>query len=140
MAKNRERIKTSDHEELSLSIGEWLTPSGAERREEKTEAKPAAPAKEAKPVKSAGGVKELIPKLDKVSFHRQKAGRGGKTVTVVTLSGNLRPDVDALLKELKKALGCGGQVEDGQAVLHGDIADRAAEWFTRMGAKKCVKP
>jgi len=44
--------------------------------------------------------------------------------------------LEALLKELKKALGCGGQIEEGKIVLQGEIADRASEWFARMGAKQ----
>jgi translation initiation factor 1 len=84
-------------------------------------------------------IKKIIPKFSKISLQHQRSGRGGKTVTLVYLSGEteLKSEANlvALLKELKKALGCGGQIEEGKIVLHGEIASRASEWFAKMGAK-----
>ena len=86
-------------------------------------------------------IKELIPKIGKISLQRERAGRGGRTVTIITIgesSSVIKNNLEALLKELKKSLGCGGQIEDGKIVLHGDIADRASEWFIKMGAKAVI--
>ena len=79
-------------------------------------------------------VKKMIPKFGKISLHHQRAGRGGKTVTLISIS-ETKHNLEALLKELKKSLGCGGQIEEGKIVLQGEIADRASEWFAKMGAK-----
>jgi len=102
------------------------------------------PRKSAEPLKANtqhnSGNKKALPKFGKVSLQHQRAGRGGKTVTLVSISGEteykLKHNLEALLKELKKSLGCGGQIEDGKIVLQGEIADRASEWFAKMGAKQ----
>ena len=80
-------------------------------------------------------VKKVIPKFGKISLQHQRTGRGGKTVTLISISGETKHNLEALLKKLKKALGCGGQIEEGKIVLQGEIADRASEWFAKMGAK-----
>jgi len=85
-------------------------------------------------------IKKTLPKFGKVSLQHQRAGRGGKTVTLISIPGEteykLKHNLEALLKELKKSLGCGGQIEGGKIVLQGEIADRASEWFAKMGAKQ----
>lgn len=77
--------------------------------------------------------------ITKVSLSRQTAGRGGKTVTVVTLPKECACDRETLAKELRKALGCGSHVEEEKIILQGDNRDRAEEWFTKKGVKKIVK-
>ncbi len=42
----------------------------------------------------------------------------------------------AWLDEAKRALGCGGAVEDGALVLQGDQRDRVARWLERRGVRK----
>lgn len=74
----------------------------------------------------------------KIVVRRERAGRGGKTVTIiegVALVG------DALLdfaKELKKALGCGAAVEGSAIVLQGEHEERARELLVAKGAKQVV--
>ena len=61
-------------------------------------------------------------------LRRETKHRGGKTVVVVAgfelLPGLDASALDALARELKQQLGCGGTVEDGEIILQGD---RAAE-------------
>lgn len=85
-------------------------------------------------------IKEIIPKVAKISLHKQKSGRGGHPVTVITISGNISPNPEKLLKELKKSLGCGGQIEEGKPVLHGDISKRLFDLLLKWGAKKVILP
>jgi len=63
----------------------------------------------------------------------EKAGRGGKTVTVV--DGLPRNDafLKDLLQELKRACGCGGAVRDGGIELQGDLRERVRAWLTAKG-------
>ena len=74
-----------------------------------------------------------------VALQRQRAGRGGKTVTLVILPQDYKGDTTALAKELRKGLGCGSTIEDGKIVLQGDIADRAEAWFAKKGVTKITK-
>ncbi|MFN8111171.1 MAG: stress response translation initiation inhibitor YciH [Thermoleophilia bacterium] len=53
-----------------------------------------------------------------VRVSRSKAGRGGKTVTLVT--GVPHADAAAVAKELKRLCGSGGAVKDGVIELQGD--------------------
>ena len=92
--------------------------------------------------KPSTDIKKMISQIGRVSLQHQKAGRGGKTVTLISIGeakSEVKQNLEVLLKELKKSLGCGGQIEEGKIVLHGEIASRASEWFIKMGAKsvKC---
>lgn len=69
-----------------------------------------------------------------VRVSRTKAGRRGKTVTLVT---GLPPgDLADVLKELKKLCGAGGAVKEGTVELQGDHRDKVAE---RLAARYRVK-
>ena len=66
----------------------------------------------------------------------ERAGRGGKTVTVVEKL-ELRPvELEKWLGDLKRALGCGGVVEGAAIVLQGDTRERVGAWLEKRGVKK----
>ena len=66
----------------------------------------------------------------------ERAGRGGKIVTVVEKLALPQRELAAWLGELKRALGCGGVVEDGALVLQGDTRERVGAWLAGRGVKK----
>ena len=146
MAKQKIEV----NENINVSIGELLKANisgnapppkaneGIGHTEEDAAKKaPHSSVKGAKPNINArdSDIKKIIPKLGKISLQHQRSGRGGKTVTLVYVSGEAKQNLEPLLKDLKKSLGCGGQIEEGKIVLQGEIADRVSEWFTKMGAK-----
>lgn len=59
-----------------------------------------------------------------VRVARSRAGRKGKTVTLVT--GLPAGDLDAVTRELKRLCGSGGAVKDGVAEIQGDHRERIA--------------
>ncbi|MEZ5965601.1 MAG: stress response translation initiation inhibitor YciH [Planctomycetota bacterium] len=59
-----------------------------------------------------------------VRIKREVQGRGGKTVTSIDGLGLAPPQLEALARDLKKQLGCGGSVEAFTIVLQGDRRDR----------------
>lgn len=79
-----------------------------------------------------------LSKMGKIVLRRERKGRGGKTVTLV--SGITLPadKLEQLARALRKGLGCGSTVEQGTIVLQGDIALRAQEWLRDHGATKTV--
>jgi translation initiation factor 1 len=78
----------------------------------------------AKPKKSRG----------RVDIIRQKAGRGGKTVTVVTnFVGIGLPEKEKLAKEMQRACGVGGTVKEGRIEIQGDKRDEVARILTEAG-------
>ena len=67
---------------------------------------------EAKPARKNRGRVDII---------RQKAGRGGKTVTVIKgFVGIGLPEKEQLAKAMQKACGTGGTVKNGQIEIQGD--------------------
>ena len=74
----------------------------------------------------------------KLVVRREKKGRGGKTVTVLSGLTLGPPALQALAREMKKALGCGAILEGATIVLQGDIAPRVQSWLQQHGAKQVV--
>lgn len=100
-----------------------------------------APEPEAEPEPEAAPPKPGAPyRLPKrVVLQKEKKGHGGKTVTRVRSLAFDAPALEALMKDLKRNLGCGARIEEGEILLQGDIADRAAQWFEGQGVKKVVR-
>jgi translation initiation factor 1 len=99
------------HNPFAALSGERLPP-GAESTAS-PEQKPA----ETPPPKSRG----------RVDIIRQKAGRGGKTVTVVKgFVGIGLPEKERLARAMQKACGVGGTVKDGQIEIQGDKREEVA--------------
>lgn len=70
----------------------------------------------------------------RVDILREKAGRGGKTVTVVTgFVGIGLPEKEQLAKKMQKACGVGGTVKDGRIEIQGDKRDEAARILSEAG-------
>ncbi|MDR1281500.1 MAG: translation initiation factor [Opitutaceae bacterium] len=70
----------------------------------------------------------------RVDIVRSKAGRGGKTVTVVRgFAGIGLPEKEQLAKKMQKACGCGGTVKDGQIEVQGDKREDVARILAEAG-------
>lgn len=70
----------------------------------------------------------------RVDILRNKAGRGGKTVTVVTnFVGIGLPEKERLAKQMQKACGVGGTVKDGRIEIQGDKRDEVARILAEAG-------
>jgi translation initiation factor 1 len=66
----------------------------------------------------------------------ERKGRGGKEATVIEKLELPGRELDAWVLDLKRALGCGGGVEDRALVLHGDQRARAKAWLEARGVRK----
>ena len=85
---------------------------------------PPQQAKKAAPEKNRG----------RVDIKRTTAGRGGKTVTIVTgFVGIGLPEKESLAKKMRNACGCGGTVKDGQIEIQGDQREVVARILTEAG-------
>jgi translation initiation factor 1 len=70
----------------------------------------------------------------RVDILREKAGRGGKTVTVATgFVGIGLPEKEQLAKKMQRACGSGGTVKDGRIEIQGDKRDEVARILTEAG-------
>ena len=85
----------------------------------------ARPGTEAKPARKNRGRVDII---------RQKAGRGGKTVTVIKgFVGIGLPEKEQLAKAMQKTCGTGGTVKNGQIEIQGDKRQEVARILTDAG-------
>ena len=75
-----------------------------------------------------------LPKnQQKLRLSMERAGRGGKTVTVVRGFIGTEEDMNALCKLLKQKCGVGGTVKDGELIIQGDHRERLAEILKKEG-------
>jgi translation initiation factor 1 len=71
---------------------------------------------------------------ERVDIKRTTAGRGGKTVTLVTgFVGIGLPEKESLAKKMRNACGCGGTVKDGDIEIQGDQREKIAQILTDAG-------
>ena len=66
----------------------------------------------------------------------ERKHRGGKEVTVVEKLDLKPTELEQWCKDLKKALGCGGFVEDAAIILQGDLRTRLPDLLTKKGVAK----
>ena len=78
---------------------------------------------------------EPVPDKPVAKLRMEKAGRGGKTVTVVFGLPNNAAFLKDLAQELKRACGTGGTATDGGVELQGDMRDRVRELLRRKGLR-----
>lgn len=75
-------------------------------------------------------------KRGRVDLQRLKAGKGGKTVTLLSGEGmnTTGPqELDAMLKHFKTRLGCGGKIQGKTIELQGDVRDAVEPDLTARG-------
>ncbi len=75
----------------------------------------------------------LPPHQQKLHVRMERAGRKGKTVTVVSGFVGTQDDLQALAKRLKTRLSVGGTAKDGEIVIQGDVRPRALELLKAEG-------
>ena len=66
-------------------------------------------------------------------------GHGGKTVTRVSGLERGSDELESLARELRKAMGTGARVQDGDVLVQGKLVDRVAEWFEARGHSPVVR-
>jgi translation initiation factor 1 len=99
-----------------------------------SEGLPAAPANQSETVAPTSTPKPVKKNRGRVDIIRQKAGRGGKTVTVVTgFVGIGLPEKEQLAKAMQRACGVGGTVKDGHIEIQGDKREEVARILTEAG-------
>jgi translation initiation factor 1 len=84
--------------------------------------------------KDAEDESSTLPKnQQKLRLNMERAGRGGKTVTLVKGFVGSDDDINALCKLLKQKCGVGGSVKDGELIIQGDHRQRLVEILKKEG-------
>lgn len=116
--KERERIPTSGGQGLAHNPFGGLTNDGLPEKPKDLPAPPVA-------------AKPAVQNRGRVDIIREKAGRGGKTVTVVTgFMGIGLEEKERLAKAMQKACGTGGTVKEGRIEIQGDKREEVARILT----------
>lgn len=98
-----------------------------------TEGLPPGPA-EIPPSRAERQAAKAAKNRGRVDIIRNTAGRGGKTVTVVTnFVGIGLPEKEKLAKQMQKACGVGGTVKDGRIEIQGDKRAEVAKILEQAG-------
>jgi len=85
--------------------------------------------------KPAGRPAPSVPNDGIVRLFRDRKGRGGKTVTVITGVRANPAVLEGLATTLKRLCGCGGGVRDGAIEIQGDHRERLAAKLAELGYK-----
>ena len=72
-------------------------------------------------------------KQQKLRLYMERAGRGGKTVTIVKFFVGSEDDMMDLCKSLKQRCGVGGSVKDGEIISQGDPRERLLDILKKDG-------
>lgn len=77
---------------------------------------------------------EILPNnQQRLRLSMERAGRGGKTVTLVKGFVGSEEDINALCKLLKQKCGVGGSVKGGEIIIQGDHRQRLVEILKNEG-------
>ena len=123
----RKRVPTDGHSPLTQNPFASLTSEGLSNSPAESSTSPEhhQPARGTR-AKSRG----------RVDIRRQTAGRGGKTVTVVSgFVGIGLPEKEQLAKQMQKTCGVGGTVKDGNIEIQGDKREEVARILASAGFK-----
>ena len=84
------------------------------------------------------GVPDLPPSQQDLRIQATRAGRKGKTVTIITGFKHNSETLAKLLKKLKSHCGSGGTVKDNTLEIQGDHKQKLLEALTKLGYKAKV--
>ena len=83
----------------------------------------------------AKAVPDLSPQQQNVRIQATRAGRKGKTVTVITGLQHNSESMNKLLKKLKAQCGSGGTVKDDTLEIQGEHKQKLLEIMIKLGYK-----
>lgn len=121
MSKKRERIELSGGDDFGQSPFEQLSGTGLPEKKENLTQQP----------------KEKLPKSSKANrwnVRIEKAGRGGKIVTILELKSSVNPNLlKGMLPEVKRRFGCGGKQVGKTLELQGDLREPLSQLLEEKG-------
>jgi translation initiation factor 1 len=99
---------------------------------------PVSPPPPAQPARNPAAAVPALQGNTPVRVGRERKGRGGKTVSIISGVMSREAGQQALLKLLKSNLGTGGTLEDGNIIIQGDHRERIVEILNELGYKAKV--
>lgn len=78
-------------------------------------------------------VETLPNKQQRLRIKMERAGRGGKTVTIVSGFIGTTTDLQILCKLLKQKCGVGGTAKDNEIIMQGDLRSKLKDLLIKEG-------
>lgn len=75
----------------------------------------------------------IAPQQQKLRIRIERAGRGGKTVTIVSGFIGTNADLQTLCKLLKQKCGVGGSTKDGDIIMQGNLRTKLKDLLIKEG-------
>jgi len=72
-------------------------------------------------------------RVQELEAHFSSKGRAGKTVTLIKGFEGSDEELKALSKQLKKAIGLGGSIKNGEIIIQGNYRDQLMALLLEMG-------
>jgi translation initiation factor 1 len=94
---------------------------------------PSAPRTSQQPKGSISAAPQPNDPGQKLIVRFEAKGHGGKTVTRITGLGLGEEPLKALARQLKKSMGTGARVADGDVLVQGKLVERLATWLEKNG-------
>lgn len=132
MAKSKQRIDVSGASKPLASPFAGLAELGARLKVEP--ASPSGPPVEVPKLSPA----DPVPRASKVVLRRERKGHGGKNATRIEGLSGTGEELHTLAGEIRRALGCGAVVDEGDIVVQGEQSDRLLVFLEDRGAKRIV--
>jgi len=79
-----------------------------------------------------------IAQAAKLVVRRERKGHGGKTATRIEGLVANAAALDSVMRDIKRALGCGATVDGNDIIVQGDQIDRLVAHLRSRGAKKVI--
>ncbi len=75
----------------------------------------------------------IDPTEMKLLVRKERKGRGGKVVTVISGFEGSDAEIKALAKSIKQHCGTGGAVKGDDIIIQGDLADKIVQYLEERG-------
>ena len=120
LGKKKKRIPVDEPTRSLGSLGDVFRQAGFEQSEQ---------ADDSGEKETQTPVEPQTISLGKIVVRKEQKGRSGKTVTIIEGIELGEAGLKTLAKKMRKSLGCGAHIEDGNIVLQGDLVERARKWI-----------
>lgn len=82
---------------------------------------------------------EIQPEMQNLRIWFEKSGRGGKAATLIKGFEGSDQKLEELGQKLRKQLGTGGSVKEGEIILQGNVGQKVFDLLQKLGYKKTKK-
>jgi translation initiation factor 1 len=93
---------------------------------------------EPEPSASPSSGDSVYARSRRIVVRRERKGHGGKSATRIEGLVGASQEVDAVMRELKRALGCGAARDGTDVVVQGEPGERLVAFLESRGARKVV--